>query len=276
MNRVQQAFAEVRDEGRGALVIYLTGGFPNLAESGELFKAIDGAGADIIEVGLPFSDPIADGPTIQAASQQALSSGASVAGILEMLSGIKAEISAPLVIMGCYNPILAYGAEQFAQDAVAAGVRGVLIADLPPEESEDWCATAAASDLATVFLLAPTTKDERFDQIISRTTGFVYVLSRQGVTGVRDTIPAGVPDLVTRVKQHTETPVAVGFGVSNARQVASVCAVADGAIVGSAVVAAIAEQQTADRRLQVVAEVVSQLAGGCRAPGVSEAMEETT
>ncbi len=276
MNRVQQAFADARSEGRGALVIYMTGGFPNLAESGELFKAIDGAGADIIEVGLPFSDPIADGPTIQAASQQALSRGTSVAGILEMLAGIKAGLSAPLVIMGCYNPILAYGLKEFADDAVSAGVSGVLIADLPPEESDNWCATAAASELATVFLLAPTTKDERFDQIVSRTTGFVYVLSHQGVTGVRDTLPAGVPDLVTRVKQHTQTPVAVGFGVSNARQVASVCAVADGAIVGSAVVSAVAEQETADGRLQTVQKVVSQLATGCRASAASARTQETT
>ena len=276
MNRVQEAFAKARDEGRGALVIYLTGGFPNLDESGDLFKVIDGAGADIIEVGLPFSDPIADGPTIQAASQQALTSGASVAGILEMISGIKPEVSAPLVIMGCYNPILAYGLKEFAGDAAAAGVSGVLIADLPPEESDDWCATAAAGGLATVFLLAPTTKSERFDQIISRTTGFVYVLSRQGVTGVRDALPAGVPDLVTRVKQHTRIPVAVGFGVSNARQVASVCAVADGAIVGSAVVSVVAEQETADRRVKAVGEIVSQLARGCRAPAPSDAKQQTT
>ncbi len=264
MNRIHEAFAHTREEGRGALIVYLTGGFPNIEESAGLIVAAANSGADIIEVGIPFSDPIADGPTIQAASERALAAGASVKKVLAMVSDASRQVATPLVIMTCYNPILAYGLDRFAADAVAGGVCGVLIADMPPAESQQWCASAAGSGLATVFLLAPTTREERFGEIIELTTGFVYILSRQGVTGVRESLPPGLPQLVTRVKQHTNIPVAVGFGISNAEQVASVCEVADGAIVGSAVVGAIAQQQSPEARLEAVQTTVSELATGCR------------
>ncbi len=264
MNRIQEAFAVARKQERGALIIYLTGGFPNIEESGDLIVAASQSGADIIEVGIPFTDPIADGPVIQAASETALAAGASVRGILGMIREISPRVLSPLVVMSCFNPILAYGPDSFAQDAADAGVSGVLVADMPPAESEQWCQAAAANGLATVFLLAPTTKEERFAEIIRRTTGFVYVVSRQGVTGVRDQLPTDLPELVNSVKQHTDTPVAVGFGISNAEQVASVCAVADGAIVGSALVRAVAEQESPDARLQVVTSLTAELAAGCR------------
>ncbi len=264
MNSIHRTFADTREAGRGALVIYLTGGFPTIAESADLIIAAAESGADIIEVGIPFSDPIADGPTIQAAGEQALAGGATVKRLLAMVGEVSPQVAAPLVIMTCYNPILAYGPEQFAADAVAAGVSGVLMADMPPAESGPWCAAAADSELATVFLLAPTTPEERFAEIIELTTGFVYILSRQGVTGVRESLPPGLPELVARVKRHTDIPVAVGFGISNAEQVASVCAVADGAIVGSAVVGAIAQQGSRAARLEAVRTTVSDLAAGCR------------
>ncbi len=263
MNSIHGAFAHARTEGRGALIIYLTAGFPNPEESPDLLVAAAEAGADIIELGLPFSDPIADGPTIQAASQQALDAGTTVRGVLDIAARVRRRVDTPLAIMGCYNPMLAYGPERFAADASAAGISAVLIADMPPIESDDWCRTAAESGLATIFLLAPSTRRERFDEIIERTTGFVYILARQGVTGERDALPDELPALVGQVREHTSIPVAVGFGVSRPEHVRSVCAIADGAIVGSAVVRAIAEQTTPAARLQAVRESVSALAQGC-------------
>ncbi len=264
MNKLQRAFAQARTEGRGALIIYLTAGFPNLEESPDLLVAVAESGADIIELGLPFSDPIADGPTIQAAGQQALDAGTTVRGVLDIAARVGECVDTPMAIMGCYNPILAYGPDRFAADAVAAGVCGVLIADMPPVESDTWCRIAAANGLGTIFLLAPSTRQERFDEIIERTTGFVYVLARQGVTGERDALPDELPALVRRVRGHTQTPVAVGFGISGPEHVRSVCAVADGAIVGSAVVRAIAEQSTPAARLHAVRTRVSSLAEGCK------------
>ena len=263
---ISEAFAAAREQRRGALIIYLTGGFPNLTESAGLITAAADAGADIIEVGLPFSDPVADGPTIQDACSQALASGTTVAGILSMISGLSETISVPIVIMSCFQPILSYGTERFAADAVQAGVSGVLVADLPPSESQAWRGIALANGLDTIFLVAPSTKPERLAEILELATGFVYVLSRQGVTGERADLPESLADLVNHVREQTDVPVAVGFGISDARQVASVCASADGAIVGSAVVRAAAEAETPEQRRASVHATVAALASGCRPP----------
>ena len=264
MSNLHDAFTRARTENRGALIIYLTAGFPNPDESPDLLVAVAESGADIIELGLPFSDPVADGPTIQAASQQALDAGTTVRGVLDIAARVRRRVDTPLAIMGCFNPMLAYGPERFAADAVAAGVSAVLIADMPPVESDEWCRIAAEAGLETIFLLAPSTRQERFDEIIDRTTGFVYILARQGVTGERDALPDELPALVRHVREHTSIPVAVGFGISRPEHVRSVCAIADGAIVGSALVRAIAEQSDPATRLQAVRDTVSALARGCR------------
>ncbi len=263
MNKIHAAFAQAANQDRGALIIYLTGGFPNIDESAALLRAASDAGADILEVGLPFSDPVADGPTIQAATKQALASGATTQKIIDMLSQITPTLTTPIVIMTAFNPIFTYGLEQFAANAAAAGVAGVLVADMPPSESARWSELARAHGLVTIFLLAPSTKPARFAEILNTTTGFVYVLARQGVTGERATLPAELPTLVASVKAQSDLPVAVGFGISTPAQVGEVCAICDGAIVGSAVVRSVLECDGAQSRIDAVRNTVASLATGC-------------
>ena len=263
MHRMQEAFNRAHSQSRGALVVYLTAGFPTMDESEALMLQAARSGADIIEVVIPFSDPIADGPAIQAAGQTALQEGANLRDILRMIASLSAQTDTPIVIMSGYNPILAYDPERFAADASEAGVCGVLIADLPPAEGEAWCDAAAEHGLSTVFLVAPTTTPERFTRIVQCTTGFVYVLSRMGVTGERETLPPELPGLVRRVRECTSLPIAVGVGISNSEQVSAVCALADGVIVGSAVVRAAALHDAATSRLEAVRNTVAELAKAC-------------
>jgi len=240
MTRIREAF-ERAQEGGGALIIYLTAGDPSLALTEELVLAAERGGADLVELGIPYSDPLADGPTIQAASQRALTDGTTVGGVLECAARVRSAADIPLVIMTCYNPILQFGTEEFARAAAERGVDGVLISDLPPAESDEWCRAAAEHGLGTVFLVAPTNDDGYIDQALGRTTGFCYAISRPGVTGARDDLPADLAQFVERVKAHAQVPVAVGFGISDAQQVRAVLDVADGAVVGSAIVDLIAE-----------------------------------
>ena len=239
MTRIHAAFKGAKDRG-GALIIYLTAGDPSLEVTGELVLAAERGGADLVELGIPYSDPIADGPTIQAAGQRALAAGTTVAGVLECVGRVRSASDLPLVIMTCYNPILQFGPEEFAQAAAARGLDGVLVSDLPPRESDRWCQAAAEHGLGTVFLVASTNDDEFIDEAVARTTGFCYVISRPGVTGARDDLPSGLGEFVTHVKTRTELPVAVGFGISRAEHVRQVLSVADGAVVGSAIVEIIA------------------------------------
>ncbi|MFO7945417.1 MAG: tryptophan synthase subunit alpha [Armatimonadota bacterium] len=264
MNCLKNAFETAKTDRNGALIIYLTAGYPTMEESEDLFVAAAEAGADILEVGFPYSDPIADGPVIQRACQDALEAGASMRRILEMVPRIADRTPTPLVLMTCFNPILAYGIEEFAADAADAGMTGVLIADMPPSESAMWSETAQEADLETVFLAAPTTPEERLQEIVDRTTGFIYVISSRGVTGERDALPPELPQRVKTIQLMTDVPVAVGFGISSSDQVRQVCDVADGAIVGSAVVSAALEADSAQNRLRAVSDAVSMLAGGCR------------
>ncbi len=260
MNSVQQAFAANRATGRGTLIIYITAGDPDLAATVDIVATLAQSAADIVEVGIPYSDPLADGPTIQAASQRALEHGATVQGVFDCVAKIRQRTQIPLVIMTCFNPILQYGPEAFAEEATRVGVDGVLASDLPPSESDQWCAVAAEHGLATVFLVAPTTPDERIGEVVERTTGFVYAVSRPGVTGAQDELPADLAESVARIRQATDLPVAVGFGISTPEQVAAVCRIADGAIVGSAVVNMIASVQDDDSLLEQVGQFVSGLA----------------
>jgi tryptophan synthase alpha chain len=248
MKRIREAFERTREDG-GALIIYLTAGDPSLALTEELALAAERGGADLVELGIPYSDPLADGPTIQAASQRALTGGTTVAGVLECAARVRSASGIPLVIMTCYNPILQFGTGDFARAAAEQG------------ESDDWCQAAAKHGLGTVFLVAPTNDDEYLDQALARTTGFCYAISRPGVTGARDDLPADLAGFVGRVKARAQVPVAVGFGISNAEQVQAVLQVADGAVVGSAIVDLIAEGNEDGRLPDRVERAVRALRG---------------
>lgn len=238
MKRIHEAFEEAKD---GALIIYVTAGDPTLDDTVQIVLAAERGGADLIELGIPYVAPTADGPTIQAACKRALDAGATVAGVLDAARRIREQSQIPLVTMTCYNPVLVYGLDRFAADARAAGIDGVLISDLPPAEAGPWLEAAAAHDLGTVLLVAPGNTDRQIREAAEITTGFVYVISRPGTTGAREDIYEGLRDLVERVKSMTEVPTAVGFGLSSGEQVAEVLEMADGAVVGSAVVSVIAE-----------------------------------
>jgi len=242
IDRIHNAFSTAKAAQRGALMPYVTAGDPDLPASRAILEALERAGADLVEFGIPYSDPLADGPIIQAAAQRALGSGATVAGVLDLIRGFRADgHGLPIVIMTCYNPILQYGPERFAQDLAAAGGDGVLVTDLPPAESEEWVGIAAAHKLGTIFLVAPTTPPERVHLATERATGFIYAVARAGVTGVREDLPPDLAALVAGIRSRTDLPVAVGFGVSKPEHVRQVWALADGAIVGSALVKVIGE-----------------------------------
>jgi tryptophan synthase alpha chain len=252
-----EVFQQAQAENRAALIIYITAGDPSLSATVEYAAALAEAGADIVELGIPYSDPIADGPIIQAAGQRALRAGTTVAGVLEAARQIKERTGLPLVVMTCYNPILQFGPEAFAARAAQVGISGVLVSDLPPEEAEGWCATAAREGLETIFLVAPTTEPGRMELACRLSSGFVYVVSRPGTTGLREDLPEDLSGLVQQLRRLTERPLAVGFGLSTPEQVGVVARVADGAIVGSAVVRLIGEEGAEAAR---VGEFVRRLA----------------
>ncbi|MFO7259694.1 MAG: tryptophan synthase subunit alpha [bacterium] len=238
-DRLAARFRAWRDSGRRALIPYLTAGHPTLGQTVELMRRIAAAGADIIELGVPFSDPLADGPTIQRASQRAMEQGATLAWCLEALSQFRSGSATPVVLFSYLNPILAYGTDRFIRDAVAAGADGVLITDLPEGADDELEGRFERSDLALIRLIAPTTPPERARWIASRAQGFVYYISRTGVTGARDTLPPGLADEVAALRGAAAVPVAVGFGISTPDQAAAVARVADGVVVGSALIDAL-------------------------------------
>lgn len=236
MDRIGAAFAAAKDAGRGALIIYVCAGDPSLEATAQIVWALERAGADIVELGVPYSDPIADGPTIQAAAARALKAGAKVAGVLDCAARIRERSQIPLVTMSSVSPLFRFGLERFADQAAAAGIDGVLLSDLPPEESGQWTALAREAALKTIFLVSPNTPPERVAKATAATTGFVYAVSHAGVTGARSELPPNLRELVERIRAVSQRPVAVGFGISTAQHVRQVWEVADGAIVGSAVV----------------------------------------
>ncbi len=241
-SRIEARFRELRERRAKGLVIYLTAGDPSLEACGELLGAVDRAGADVIELGVPFSDPLADGPVIQRASERALRAGATLSKVLEWVPRWREALRAPLILFSYYNPVLQYGLEKFAHAAARAGADGALMVDLTPEEAEPYLAAMRAQQLDTVFLASPTSTDERLARAAKVTTGFLYLISRTGVTGERDEISSCVRPLVERARRYTKLPLALGFGLSNPSQVREVQALADAAVVGSAVVRAIEEQ----------------------------------
>ncbi len=244
-SRIEAKFRDLRDRGRKGLVLYLTAGDPSLEATGDLLAALERGGADIIELGVPFSDPLADGPVIQRASERAVRGGATLARILRALPRWRESVQAPIVLFSYYNPILQYGLERFAREASSAGADGVLAVDLTPEEAESYVAAARAEGLDTVFLAAPTSTDERLALISRVSTGFLYLISRTGVTGEREEISATLQPLVERAQRLSPLPLAAGFGISNPAQVRQVQALAEAAVVGSAVVRAIEERYPA-------------------------------
>jgi len=238
VTRIRRAFAAARAAGRPALVVFVEAGDPDLATTARLLPALAAAGADVLELGIPFSDPIADGPVIQRASERGLASGTTLASALDLLTRLRREgFAAPVVLFSYANPIFAMGEEAFAARAAAAGADGVLVTDLPPEEGKGFSALLKRAGLDPVFLVAPTSSDERLRRAAALSRGFVYLVSRAGVTGTREALPEDLAPLVARVKrQVTRLPVAVGFGLSTPEHVAAVGKLADGAVVGSAVV----------------------------------------
>lgn len=240
MKRFAEIFARARQQQRCALIPYITAGDPSLAASLEIALRLEDAGADILELGIPFSDPLADGPVIQLASERALRQGTRPVDVIELAAKIRARSKLGLLLFGYFNPILQYGLEKFAADAASAGADGVLVTDLIPEEAAEYRSMVQAAGLDTVFLAAPTSPDERLRAIAEASSGFIYAVSRTGVTGARAQVPAGARDLVTRLRAVTELPIALGFGLSNPAQVKEVAGFADGAVVGTALVQTIA------------------------------------
>jgi len=237
--RISKRFSELRAVGELGIVAYITAGDPSLDATYKFVLALAEAGADVIELGVPFSDPLADGPTIQRASERALKAGASLAGVLELVRRIRETCHVPLVLFSYYNPILQMGLQKFAAAASQAGADGVLVTDLTPEESEDYRRIIHAQELDTIFLAAPTSDDERLRKISACSSGFLYLISRTGVTGAKDSLPDDLPGLVRRVRRFTELPVAVGFGISLPGHVSVLGGLADAAVVGSALVSEI-------------------------------------
>lgn len=241
MTRIEKKFQELKAAKRKAFIPYITAGDPNLKTTADLILALDKAGADIIEVGVPFSDPIADGPVIQRATERALISGASLRDILRMGAEVRKKSQIPLLIFSYYNPLLRYGLENVARDAAAAGFDGVLASDLAVEESGPFVDTMKKAGLNTVFLVAPTSSPERIRKITSMSTGFLYAVSRTGVTGERQELSSDLRDFLKTLRTHTGVPIAVGFGISQPEHVKAVWQEADGAVVGSAMVRTIEE-----------------------------------
>lgn len=237
MSRIAARFAALKAEGRGALMPFLMAGDPDRATSLAMLRGLPAAGADLIEIGMPFSDPMADGPTVQLAGQRALRAGTTTASILAMLRDFRTgDDTTPVVLMGYLNPVLSYGAERFCQDAAAAGADGVIMVDMPPEESQELAPYAAAAGLDLIRLIAPTTDDARLPGVLRACSGFIYYVAITGITGTASATGDELARAIPRLRQHTALPIAIGFGVRTPAQAAEAARVADGAVVASALI----------------------------------------
>jgi tryptophan synthase alpha chain len=269
-SRIDARFAALKQQGRAALVTFVTAGDPDPDASLAILKALPAAGADVVELGMPFTDPMADGPAIQASSQRALKAGQTLARTLAMVRAFRAgDDSTPIVLMGYYNPIYIYGVPRFLADATAAGVDGLIVVDLPPEEDDELCVPAMNAGLDFIRLATPTTDDRRLAAVLANTSGFVYYVSITGITGMAAPDTRRVVDAVTRIKRHTSLPVVVGFGVKTAEHARAIAVGADGVAVGSALVEAIRGSldrsgKASERTLPAVRDLVADLAAGVR------------
>ena len=240
MSRIRDKFARLKHTGRGGFIPFITAGDPDLETTELLLVELAAAGADVIELGVPFSDPVADGEVIQRASERALRKGVALSDALRCVSNAK-TIDVPIVLFSYLNPLLKFGKDRLAKDAKRAGIDAVLITDLIPEEAQRWTAAFSDHGIDLIFLVAPTTSDERLARIAQQAHGFIYAVSRAGITGVRDEVPRDAEPLVRRVRAVSDLPVAVGFGISTAEQIRQVCRFADAAVIGSAIVSQIEE-----------------------------------
>ena len=267
MDRLKESFQNIRKRGTPGVIPYLTVGFPTIEETLPLLSALVDGGADAIELGVPFSDPLADGPTIQRASFHALSQGVNLGTCIHTCRQLRAQgASVPLVLMGYYNPILSYGLERFADDASDAGVDGVIVPDLSYEESETLQAVCGRKGIHLIPLLAPTSTDERIAKMCERADAFVYCVSLTGVTGARQELPSGIPALTQRVRKHTNLPIAIGFGISQGRHVQALAPHAEAAVVGSALIDVV-ENTPSGQREEAVREFVAGLRGAVAKDG---------
>ena len=268
--RIAERFAKLKKEGRGGFVTFVTAGDPDLETSWEILKGLPAAGADLIELGMPFSDPMADGPAIQASSLRALNNGMTLKKTLELARRFRGiDAATPLIMMGYYNPIYQYGVDRFIADFKAAGGDGLIIVDLPPEEDEELCLPALKAGVNFIRLATPTTDDKRLPKVLSNTSGFVYYVSIVGITGTRSAADADITAAVQRLKRHTDLPIAVGFGIRTPDQAAAVARVADAAVVGSALVTRVADGLDAVGKAKPgladsVLKLVRELADGVR------------
>jgi tryptophan synthase alpha chain len=275
--RIDARFAALKKEGRSAFVTYVTAGDPDPATSLDIIRALPEAGADMIEIGMPFTDPMADGPSIQAAGLRALKAGMTLKKTLELVRGFRRDDNAtPLVLMGYYNPIYIYGVDRFLSEAKSAGVDGLIIVDLPPEEDSELCLPAMRAGLNFIRLATPTTDDRRLPAVLANTSGFVYYVAITGITGAASADSAVVGAAVARIKRHTKLPVCVGFGIRTPEAARGIAAHADGAVVGTALVDALRGSLDSNGRattntVTAVADLAAKLAQGVR--GASQAAE---
>jgi tryptophan synthase alpha chain len=280
MSRIDQRFADLREKGRAALVTFVMAGDPDPATSLALLQALPEAGADVIEVGMPFSDPMADGPAIQAAGLRALHAGMTLHGVLRLVAEFrKGDAATPVILMGYYNPIYVYGVEKFLVDARAAGADGMIVVDLPPEEDSELCLPALRAGLSFIRLATPTTDDARLPAVLANTSGFVYYVSIAGITGAGRPDYSHVSSAVARIKSHTPLPVVVGFGVKDAKAAATIAAHADGVVVGSALIDALAgtldgKGRGGDAAVKAVTALVRELAAGVASAAKKSATEQ--
>ncbi len=265
MNRIDKKFQELRDQGTKAFMPYLCAGDPNPELTSKLLLTLEEAGADLIELGVPFSDPIADGPTVQRASERALTHRISLQQILEIVASLRPQTEIPIALMSYYNPIFRMGEDAFCQAAQDAGVDGVIIPDLPPEQAQSLLEIAPRYNLATIFLVAPTSPPERMQLIASVSTGFIYCVSVTGVTGARAMLSDEIAPMIAELRKHTDKPISVGFGVSTPDQATQIAQIADGVIVGSAIINVVEEHINDEARLfTAVKQFASDLAAGVK------------
>ena len=276
-SRIEARFAQCRAEGRAALVTYVMAGDPDPETSLSILKGLPKAGADIVEFGLPFTDPMADGPAIQAAGLRALKAGQDTDKTLDLVRRFRTEdAETPVILMGYFNPLYIYGVERFLKDAIAAGVDGLIIVDLPPEEDDELCLPALKAGLAFIRLATPTTDDKRLPAVLANTAGFVYYVSITGITGAATPDFGRVATAVERIKRHTPLPVVVGFGVKNGSHAAAIAKGADGVVVGSALIDALkgsldANDQATPATVTAVTSLVADLSAGVRSVSKAEA-----
>lgn len=262
--RVGRKFEELARKGELGLVAYVTAGDPSIEATEEIVLRIAEAGADVIELGIPFSDPVADGPTIQRASERALRSGTTLDRVIDLVATLRKKVEIPIVLFGYFNPVLQMGLDKFAKKASAGGADGALVTDMTPEESADYCEAMHANGLDTIFLAAPTSTDERLKRIAACSSGFLYAVSRTGVTGAKDSLPDELPAMVRRIRKFTQLPVAVGFGISVAAQVTVLGGIADAVVVGSSLVSEIEKASSIGEAAEGVAAQVRTLKDAAR------------